>query len=441
MPTSTPSSILCPPADLPIIVEDRRRRGFFQIDNLIIDEYAPQLGAYGVAVYNVLSRFANRKGECFPSQATIAKRLDMSRMQVSREITKLKVLGLIEVHPQYGPNGEQRANLYILCDIPTAEPPVTHRYTPRHHELHPPVTGSDTPCNRQLHKQDPKNKTQLEQNPEEQQQTVVASVLSDSTLVKEELTDNTLNKRMNVPEPTPVLEPTPINSSRTTTNENSLSAAQQSSAAALITIGLAETVAHQLAEDYSPAHIVEKLEYLDYLQAEHPTQVLRPCGWLRRAIEEDYAAPDGYQSAVERIAEAAERARCEAEHEQFVADQRQQAQAMQEQACQTEAIRLAELQSAFGTTQRELDLWQLLLQEFKLSLPADTFFGYVGDTVLLALKDGEALIGLPMGRARGWLENRFRKQIERTLSSSLKQKVTVQFITLPALAREGSLEG
>lgn len=284
MLTSPSPSTLCPPADLPIVVLDRRRRGFFQIDNLIIDEYAPQLGAYGVAVYNVLSRFANRKGECFPSQATIAKRLDMSRMQVSREIHKLKALGLIEVHPQYGPNGEQRANLYILCDIPTDEPPVTHRYTPRSRELHPPVTGSDTGCNSLLHKQDLTNKTQTEQNPEEKQQTVVVFSSSDKVLDSEQLEHKNLNEQMSAPEPTPVLEPAPIDHARATPNENNLSAAQQASAAALITIGLAETVAHQLAKDYSPASIAEKIEYLDYYRPNTPPRYCGPVAGSARQL-------------------------------------------------------------------------------------------------------------------------------------------------------------
>ena len=164
MTTSTPSATLCPPSDIPIIVQDRRRRGFFAIDNDIIDRYGTQLKAHGIAVYNVLSRFANREGECFPSQATIAQRLDMSRMQVSREIDKMKRLHLIEVQPQFGPQGERRANLYILLDVPKPEEPVTHRYSPHNRELHPPITVGDNPCNRELHKQDLKNKTQIEQD-------------------------------------------------------------------------------------------------------------------------------------------------------------------------------------------------------------------------------------------------------------------------------------
>lgn len=92
MTTSTPSSTFCPPNDLPIIVRDRRRRGFFTIDNVVLDHYGKALKPTGIATYAGLARFANREGVCFPSQTTLAKLIGMSRMQVSREIDKLKRL-------------------------------------------------------------------------------------------------------------------------------------------------------------------------------------------------------------------------------------------------------------------------------------------------------------------------------------------------------------
>jgi chromosomal replication initiation ATPase DnaA len=66
-------------------------------------------------------------------------------------------------------------------------------------------------------------------------------------------------------------------------------------------------------------------------------------------------------------------------------------------------------------------------------MPASAFYEYVTDSVLLSLKDGEALIGLPNARARDWLENRFATKIRRALSSCLGgQTVTVKFVDLTA---------
>lgn len=436
MTTSTPSSTFCPPDDLPIIVRDRRRRGFFTIDNVVLDHYGKELKPTGIATYAGLARFANREGVCFPSQTTLANLIGMSRMQVSREIDKLKRLHLIEVQPQVGPHGEQRSNLYILLDVPEEEEGVTHRYTLSNRPLYPPVTGSDTPRHRQLHKQNPENKTQTEQDTEEQP-VVVALPSASHAISRKETRHKGQNEKTYKPTPTAVIEPAESEPARADHNENSLSAAQQPSAAALITIGLAETVARQLAEHYSPTRIAEKIEYLAYLQAEHPEKVLKPCGWLRKAIEEDYAAPDGYQSVADRTAEAAERKRREEEHEQFIVDQREQERAAQAQARQKETERLAALHATYGTTQQELALWQSVLQEFQLTMPSTSFALYVADTLLLSVHNGEALIGLPNARARDWLQNRFASKIQRTLASYLGgQKVSVKFIEMNPLAHE-----
>lgn len=104
--------------ELPIIVRDGRRTHFFTIDNILLDQYGKRLGAYGLAVYMALCRFANRQSECWPSYQTIAERVGMSRRQVIREIKKLETLGLIAVQPQYDEHtGEQRSNLYILLEV------------------------------------------------------------------------------------------------------------------------------------------------------------------------------------------------------------------------------------------------------------------------------------------------------------------------------------
>ena len=89
------------------------------------------------------------------------------------------------------------------------------------------------------------------------------------------------------------------------------------------------------------------------------------------------------------------------------------------------------LEQTYGTTQRELDLWNQCLDEFKLTMPATTFQTCMADTLLLSLQDGEALIGLSNPGARDWVENRLGRKIQRVLSSySGVQKVTVEFIEL-----------
>ena len=150
-----------PPLDVPFIVRDHRRKGFFTIDNELLDRYGDQLGPYGLAVYMALARFANQEGTCWPSLATIAKRTGMSRMQVIREIAKLQALQLIAVEHQCSEMGIHRANLYILLDLPVV---VTGSDQGSNSQLLGVVTPSDHPSHQELPKQNTENKTQHRNN-------------------------------------------------------------------------------------------------------------------------------------------------------------------------------------------------------------------------------------------------------------------------------------
>jgi hypothetical protein len=74
---------------------------------------------------------------------------------------------------------------------------------------------------------------------------------------------------------------------------------------ALTNLGLADNVVKRLTTRFTRQRILEKIDFLAYLEEEHPSKVKNPRGWLRRAIEENYGAPDGYLSAQERAAQRA----------------------------------------------------------------------------------------------------------------------------------------
>jgi len=90
-----------------IAVRDLRRVGYCQIDNEIIDEYGPKIGAYGVAVYNVLCRHArNETQQVRLSTRDIAETLAISHDRVRKSLADLVNSGLVrqEVPPErHGP--------------------------------------------------------------------------------------------------------------------------------------------------------------------------------------------------------------------------------------------------------------------------------------------------------------------------------------------------
>ncbi len=195
--------------------------------------------------------------------------------------------------------------------------------------------------------------------------------------------------------------------------------------------GIAQKVATRLASHYSPQRITEKIEFLVFLKNSDPQKVKSPQGWLRRAIEEDYAAPDGYKSAADRATEAAEKQRRHAAMERDIAQQIERRQEERAKRQQEAAQTIAQIQQQYGTTQHEFDIWQQVLEEFKLSQPTTTFQAYTANTVLLKLTDDEAWIGVTNQLALDWVTNRLTNQIQRKLASCAGgHKVTPKFINL-----------
>lgn len=195
--------------------------------------------------------------------------------------------------------------------------------------------------------------------------------------------------------------------------------------------GISEKVADRLTRHYNRARIEEKIAYLEYLRAEDPEKVKNPRGWLRRAIEEDYGPPDGYLPKAERERRAAEAAQHAQEEEERAKASEAARQAFHDQVqAQQEAARQA-LYAQYGTTQREIDLWQQMLEELRMQLGEATYHAYVDGALLLSVQDDRALIGLANPAVKDWVENRLAKPIQNYLARRLAgRKVTLQFVNL-----------
>jgi len=114
----------------------------FRLDNCVIDDYAAELGAIGVAVYAVLQRYADRTtGQCWPSVTTIATKLRLSTRCVQTYLHHLARLGLIDMAPRYTAEGDHRSNLYTVHD-PTQTEAVRRR---RHQRGGAPRAGGSAP--------------------------------------------------------------------------------------------------------------------------------------------------------------------------------------------------------------------------------------------------------------------------------------------------------
>ena len=61
----------------------------------VLDTYAPRMGAYGVAVYLLLTRHATPTGQAWPSLSYMARHLSLSVKSISRTLAALGELGLL----------------------------------------------------------------------------------------------------------------------------------------------------------------------------------------------------------------------------------------------------------------------------------------------------------------------------------------------------------
>lgn len=93
------------------------RRGFFMVDNVVVDDF--HLTPFQMAVYVVIVRIADRAtNKAFPSFTTIAKLASMSRAKTITTIAELEALGLISRTPRKKSDGkESTSNLYTVLDV------------------------------------------------------------------------------------------------------------------------------------------------------------------------------------------------------------------------------------------------------------------------------------------------------------------------------------
>lgn len=95
------------------------RPPFSMIDNRVIQQFVPSIGAVGYCVYGALAFYADNDSRvCWPRQSTIAKMLGFSRQAVNDAISRLVEFGLIEILE----HRSGYSNVYRLFDVVNAMP-------------------------------------------------------------------------------------------------------------------------------------------------------------------------------------------------------------------------------------------------------------------------------------------------------------------------------
>lgn len=80
----------------------------------------------GKAVWMELWRHADADGRCFPSQARMAKHIEVDERTVRAHLQALEAVGLLRRERRHGPNGYRKSDMYfLLLPVPEAPPART----------------------------------------------------------------------------------------------------------------------------------------------------------------------------------------------------------------------------------------------------------------------------------------------------------------------------
>ena len=92
-----------------------KKNRFIQIENSFINN--SQYSIYEKMVYISLCTYAMDKNNCYPSQSTIAKNLNVSRTMVIKAMQGLEEKGGLLIINRKAESNRKISNLYILAEI------------------------------------------------------------------------------------------------------------------------------------------------------------------------------------------------------------------------------------------------------------------------------------------------------------------------------------
>lgn len=102
---------------MPSELRDSRPRGWFHIDNVVVDAYLPIIGHTPFALYSYLVRRAAGSRVTWPSYTMIQDALGIGRGQVAHAVKTLVAHGLVRIE-----KGKRSANIYHIEGVTGSDP-------------------------------------------------------------------------------------------------------------------------------------------------------------------------------------------------------------------------------------------------------------------------------------------------------------------------------
>jgi hypothetical protein len=221
----------------------------------------------------------------------------------------------------------------------------------------------------------------------------------------------------------------------TTTNSKQETVKQETDivvdvAQTLENFGIAKAAATALKQNYPAQYIREKLAMAQGLVSAGSSLVSQnPAGWLRKAIEEDYAPPRNPKRSRLRQAREVQDTVIAIQSTQTVATEKVE-RAQNEPTLYKENN--AENKEREKTDQREnQEAWQKALEQVTSNLPLGETTDRLAETTLIAVTETTATIGVANPFAIAWLERRLYGQIAKAMKEVLGKDLDLQFVSCP----------
>jgi hypothetical protein len=157
--------------------------------------------------------------------------------------------------------------------------------------------------------------------------------------------------------------------------------------------GITQKVAHRLTERYHQDRIKEKITFLEFLLDERPEEVKKPAAWLRKAIEDNYSAPDGFVSKTERERRQQEEVQKAQQYDESIKLAQRRQQANREAEAAERADHLQRIRDQYGTNHEDIEFWQRSQRELRYTTPHH-IFDLVSTAQILKCNEATVLIGV-----------------------------------------------
>lgn len=192
--------------------------------------------------------------------------------------------------------------------------------------------------------------------------------------------------------------------------------------------GVSGAVAKRLAENFDAEIINEKIEFVEFLVAEG--RVKNPAGWLRTAIEEDYAKPDGFLSQAEREQLAQSEALRAQEVAESVVRREEEFQRKENERERAQAEFEKRLHARYGTSEKERELWRAVLAQAGGQF-SPSIYAILQSCYLLTLQNDIALVGIETEYQHRQLQHPgIAVVLKRLLRALIGEELEIEFVLL-----------